>query len=65
MANKVWTKAEKAALLLGLEAFLEINSDEIDRMFDNIFESMEASSRFVDLLVQCGVIKFTPIERDT
>ena len=65
MASKVWTEAEKAALLRGLEKFLLVNSDEIDRMFDNMFERMEANSWFVDRLVQRGILKFTPIEEKT
>jgi len=65
VASKVWTEAEKAALLRGLEKFLLVNSDEIDRMFDNMFERMEANSWFVDRLVQRGILKFTPIEEKT
>ncbi len=63
--SKVWTKAKKTALLRGLRVFLEVNSDEIDRMVDNMMERKKAASDFVDLLVQRGVIKLTPIERKT
>ena len=63
MANRVWTEAEDDALFRYLEAFLK--SDEMGEMFDNMMERRKAASDFVDLLVQRGVVKFTPIERDT